>query len=187
MLEEHSNYGQSIPLTLLREQPAINLLVSTPTPQPMALIESVYADLDLSLMLSTSTRSPDTTFLTAAYRAEAYTEMAARILEGRQGIIILPNREDGSEYSLKIAMNMAQALHREYFKDAKVVVYCSEMSKHDRLKVFREFQQRRLDVLVCTTQIEDTPTISNVASVVVEMAEQVNLPRLHRIRGHLGR
>jgi ATP-dependent DNA helicase RecG len=61
------------------------------------------------------------------------------------------------------------------------------MSRDDRLRVFEDFQARRLDVLVATTHVEEAPLVSNASVVVVEHADHHDLSRLHRLRGHVGR
>jgi ATP-dependent DNA helicase RecG len=60
------------------------------------------------------------------------------------------------------------------------------MSRDDRLRVFEDFQARRLDVLVATTHVEEAPVVSNATMVVVEHADHHDLSRLHRLRGYVG-
>ena len=52
--------------------------------------------------------------------------------------------------------------------------------------MFDDFLQRRIDVLVCTTFIEDAPPVVNATAMVVEYADLHSLVRLHRLRGHVG-
>ena len=81
---------------------------------------------------------------------------------------------------------MAKALQAEAFEGGRIGIYSSEMSRDERTRVFDDFQHRRIDVLVCTTYIEDAPSVANATVVVVEYADLHDLVRLHRLRGHVG-
>ena len=59
------------------------------------------------------------------------------------------------------------------------------MSRVERMRVFEDFQHKRIDVLFCTAFIEDVPSIRNVSSIVLEYADKFSLIRLHRLRGLL--
>ena len=61
------------------------------------------------------------------------------------------------------------------------------MSREERSRAFDDLQHRRVSVLVCTTLIEDGPSVPNCNVVVVEHADHVDMVRLHRLRGHVGR
>ncbi|MEO0604263.1 MAG: hypothetical protein AAF211_22700, partial [Myxococcota bacterium] len=54
-------------------------------------------------------------------------------------------------------------------------------------RVHADFQHRRLQVLVCTSRIEDGPALPSARTVVVEQAESVDAWRLHRIIGFFSR
>jgi ATP-dependent DNA helicase RecG len=52
--------------------------------------------------------------------------------------------------------------------------------------VFHDFEERRIDVLICTTYIEEAPVVPNAIAMVIEHADSHELIRLHRLRGHVG-
>ena len=55
----------------------------------------------------------------------------------------------------------------------------------ERFQLFEDFQRRRVDVLVCTTTIEDAPEVENATAIMVDHADRYDLVRLHRLRGHV--
>ena len=61
------------------------------------------------------------------------------------------------------------------------------MSREDRIRVFDDFQRRRIDVLVCATSIEDSPVVGNATVAIVEYADKFDMTRLRRIQGHVAR
>ena len=72
--------------------------------------------------------------------------------------------------------------HPNHLPGVRIGIYCSAMSKQERMKVFEEFKHKRIDVLLCTTVIEDTPSVENTTMIIVEKAEPSNAVRLHRLR-----
>ena len=53
--------------------------------------------------------------------------------------------------------------------------------------MFDDFKHRRLDVLLTTTLIEDSPSVPNATAMVLEQADRYDLLRLHRLRAHVAR
>ena len=97
-----------------------------------------------------------------------------------------PVGESGDLLGPDDALRYAQALQSEAPEGARIGVYCSAMSREDRVRVFEDFQHRRIDVLVATTFIEEAPVVANATVVVVEHADHHEAARLHRLRGHVG-
>jgi ATP-dependent DNA helicase RecG len=186
VVEESMNFGGNIPTKHLKNTPSPDLLVLTPMPQPMSILETVYADLDISMILTSNIIHPQCSFLTSDFRSEAYKDVLDHIKEGHQAFIALPVRDGKDLLGVKDALNMASAIQAEFLPEIRIGVYCSEMSKDERHRVFDDFQRRRIDVLLCTTFIEEAPSLGNVSVMVVEMAEKHSLTRLHRLRSHLG-
>ena len=50
-----------------------------------------------------------------------------------------------------------------------------------------DFQDRKIDVLVCSTIIESGLDISNANTLIVEEAERLGLAQMHQLRGRVGR
>ena len=84
ILEETSNYGESINLVQQRPAPRPDLLVITPTPQPMRVLETVYTSLDVSIIPSSSRPLPQTLIADASQRGGVYADVRAEIAQGRQ-------------------------------------------------------------------------------------------------------
>ena len=120
-------------------------------------------------------------------RKKAYEEVVKQLEQDRQAYIILPVKNGKDLLGLKEALHMAGVLGREFLEGFKIGVYCSEMKKEERLRVFDDFQRRRIDVLFCTSCIEDAPMVGNANSMIIEFADKHGLMRLHRLRRHISR
>jgi ATP-dependent DNA helicase RecG len=185
IVEEIQDFGNTIPYGFLKRSPSPDLLVFTPAPQPIHVLETVYSDFALSTVSDDEQVLPVSHWVKAKEREQTYAKLHKLIEEGRQGLIIWPVVNGKDSIDVKQALQMAGAIQGRYLPDVRIAVYCSSMRKDERLKVFEEFQNKRIDVLLCTTIIEDTPSVGNTTMIIVEKAEVSDVMRLHRLRGHL--
>lgn len=185
IVEETEAFGKNIPYGFIKRTPSPDLLVFTPTPQPIHVLETVYSDFALSTLELDDSVLPHSTWVKASDRDAVYTQMLSLVKQGRQGLIIWPVVKGQDSIDVKQALQMAGAIQGRYLPEARIAVYCSSMRKEERLKVFEEFQNKRIDVLLCTTIIEDTPPVGNTTMIIAEKAEMSDIMRLHRLRGHL--
>ena len=185
IVEENRNFGSNIPYGFIKRSPSPDLLVFTPTPQPIHVLETVYADFALSTISVNNRVLPQTRCVKAEDREPIYQKLQSLVTQGRQGLIIWPVVNGKDSIDVKQALQMASAIQGRYLPNTRMAVYCSSMRTEERLKVFEAYQNKRIDVLLCTTIIEDTPTVGNSTLIIVEKAEISDVMRLHRLRGHL--
>ena len=185
IVEEHKDFGTNIPYGFIKRSPSPDLLVFTPTPQPIHILETVYADFALSTITVKDRVLPQTKCVKPENRDPVYAKLNTLVGDGRQGLIIWPVKDGKDTMDAKQALQVAGAIQGRYLPDVRMAVYCSSMRTEERLKVFEAYQNKRIDVLLCTTIIEDTPPVGNSTMIIVEKAEHSDVMRLHRLRGHL--
>jgi ATP-dependent DNA helicase RecG len=186
VVEERNEYGTVDPATLVASGPAPDLLVITDTPIPTSLTLTVFGEYRMSMLPSDEETDSCATVFNQADRLDAYALVREAIEEGRQAYVVFPVGEDGDLLGPDDALRYAGALQSDALEGARIGVYCSAMSREDRLRMFEDFQHRRLDVLVATTHIEEAPVVPNATVVVIEHADHHELARLHRLRGYVG-
>lgn len=186
VVEERAPYGTVTRADLghLGHQP--DLLVVTRTPIPSSLVFAAFGAFDVSVVQAEHGLNVITHLHEASARSEVYAAAREAVAQGRQVLVAFPVREGRDLLGRRDAMRMAKALQSDAFPGARIGVYSSEMSRDERSRVFEDFQHRRIDVLVCTTYIEDAPVVSNATVMVVEYADLHDTIRLHRLRGHVG-
>ena len=185
IVEERASYGTVDPAALVKEGPAPDLLVITDTPIPSSLTLTVFGEYQVTMIGSEGARTGSCTVLPMAERAEAYTLAREQVDKGAQAYVVFPVGDDGDLLGVDDALRFAEALQGDAFPGARIGVYCSAMSRDDRLRVFSDFEQRRIDVLVCTTFVEEAPVVPSATVMVIEHADKNSLIRLHRLRGHV--
>ncbi len=186
IVEERDEYGTVDPAHLAENSPAPDLLVITDTPIPSSLALTIFGEYEVSMVAREHAMRVNVEVREQADRAQAYAIAREQVQMGHQAYVCFPVGEAGDLLSTDDALRFAEALQQDAFPEARIGVYCSEMSGEDRLRVFHDFEQRRIDVLVCTTYVEEAPVVGNATAMVVEHADRHELIRLHRLRGHVG-
>jgi ATP-dependent DNA helicase RecG len=186
IVEERNEYGTVEPSQLVSDGPSPDLLVMTETPIPSSLTLTVFGEYQMSTVENDSSVRCTAQVFAQKDRLDAYGLVREVVEEGNQAYVCFPVGDDGDLLGPDDALRYASALQSEELEGVRIGVYCSAMSREDRVRVFEDFQARRLDVLVATTHVEEAPVVFNASVVVVEHADHHDLSRLHRLRGHVG-
>ena len=186
VFEEQGTYGAAdiSPFEVQGQRP--DLLVFTPTPVPSALLLNLYGQLALSVIQSGVQRGVDTASFDTDHRDEAYRLGREAIEAGQQVMIVFPVIRGQDLLSPSEARRLSEVLATETFPGSRVGIFNGGMSREERFRAYDDFQHRRTEVLLCTTYVEHGPVVPNAAVMIVEQAQQYDLVRLHRLRGHIG-
>ncbi|MBN2101161.1 DEAD/DEAH box helicase [Candidatus Dojkabacteria bacterium] len=76
---------------------------------------------------------------------------------------------------------------QELLPKVRFVVGHGQMGSDQLSKVMRDFNERKYDVLICSTIIENGLDMPNVNTLVVDRAEMFGLAQLYQLRGRVGR
>jgi ATP-dependent DNA helicase RecG len=171
-----------------------DLLCMTQAPIPTTLVFTLFRDFDVTLVSTADRVHCVSRRFEAAERADAYAAAREQLDEGRQVYVVFPIEDGTGEHGkaghdllgLDDARRFADALRADAFPHARIGIFSSAMSRDERFRVHDDFAHRRVDVLVCTSPIEDAPSVPNATTMVVEYADRYDLTRLHRLRGHVG-
>jgi ATP-dependent DNA helicase RecG len=160
----------------------------TATPIPRTLAQSIYADLDLSVIDELPPgRTPIETFAVRESRLARVYEFVARNVEsGHQAYIVAPAIEEG-ETELTSAVSEFERLRRDVFPALRLGLLHGRLSGREKDDVMQRFVKGELDVLVSTTVIEVGVDVANASVMVVRDAQHYGLAQLHQLRGRVGR
>lgn len=182
---EHTELGTLLPHQLDARGPRPDLLVVSAGPMPPSLLLSAFGSFEISAIRRSQPVQATARVFQSGEREAAYEIVREHVRAGRTALVVFPVRDGRDLLSREDASRVSEALRTDFLPDARVGVFSSEMSREERARVFDDFQHHRVDVLLCTTMIEDGPPVPTCTLVVVEHADAYDLIRLHRLRGHV--
>lgn len=163
-------------------------LVMTATPIPRTLAQSVYADLDVSIIDELPPgRKPVKTYVRpASAKAKIFEFVREQVSAGRQAFVVCPAIEE-SERAVHSAEEEAHRLRREELAGLRVALVHGRMTAQEKDDVMRLFADGFVQVLISTTVVEVGVDIPNATVMVVLDAHVFGLAQLHQLRGRVGR
>ena len=188
IIDEQHRFGVAQRAALRAKGRAPHTLHMTATPIPRTLAQSIYADLDVSVIDELPPgRTPIETFALRRSRLHlAYEFIEKNVALGRQAYIVAP-AIDESELDITSVLAEAERLQNTVFPGLRLGLLHGRMPARDKESVMQRFSGGELDVLVATTVIEVGVDVPNASVMVVLDAQRYGLAQLHQLRGRVGR
>jgi len=188
IIDEQHRFGVEQRARLRAKGTAPHTLHMTATPIPRTLAQSVYADLDVSIIdeLPPGRTRIETFAVRTTRLARVYDFVRANVAAGRQAYVVAPAIEEG-ELDLTAAVAEAQRLRSEVFADLRVGLLHGRLAASEKDETMRRFVTGEIDVLVATTVVEVGVDVANASVMVVLDAQRYGLAQLHQLRGRVGR
>ncbi|MGA8796567.1 MAG: ATP-dependent DNA helicase RecG [Candidatus Cybelea sp.] len=188
IIDEQHRFGVEQRARLRGKGSSPHTLHMTATPIPRTLAQSVYADLDVSIIDELPPgRTPVLTYALRTSRLGlVYDLVRKNVGEGRQAYIVAPAIEEG-ETALTSAIAEAERLRRDVFADLRLGLLHGRLASREKEEIMSTFVRGELDVLVSTTVIEVGVDVANATVMVVLDAHRYGLAQLHQLRGRVGR
>lgn len=166
-----------------------HFLVMTATPIPRSLAQTVYGDLDLSVIdeIPSGPRKVVTEVVSVEERERVYAEVKAAFERGEQAFILYPLVEESEKSDCLAATEEFERLQRGEFSAFPIGLLHGRMSFEEKAKAVDLFRRREILGLVTTTVIEVGVDIPNASVLVVHHPERFGLAQLHQLRGRIGR
>lgn len=189
VVDEQHKFGVLQRKTLMEKGYKPDVLVLTATPIPRTLAMTVYGDLDVSIIRSLPPgRKPVRTFLFGeTQRRRAYQIIKDELRNNRQAYVVYPLVEESEKSDLQAAIQGAESLQNEEFKEYRVGLLHGRMKPAEKESVMADFKAGRIHLLVATTVIEVGVDVPNATIMMIEHAERFGLAQLHQLRGRVGR
>lgn len=208
VIDEQQRFGVR-QRAILREKGLFpHVLLTTATPIPQTLWQTLNRDLDVSVLeempagrleIRTEVRPPDSL-------ARLWPWVRMRVERGEQAFVVCPRIDPADETGDEAdgttdggtlfgtepawspsAVETYEDLRRGALGGLRVGLAHGRMTPRDRDAVMTRFRDRELDVLVATTVIEVGIDIPGATAMVVLGAERFGLAQLHQLRGRVGR
>ncbi|HTU81789.1 MAG TPA: ATP-dependent DNA helicase RecG [Candidatus Acidoferrales bacterium] len=188
IIDEQHRFGVEQRARLRAKGASPHTLHMTATPIPRTLAQSIYADLDVSVIDELPPgRTPIETFAVRASRKErVYAFVRENVRAGHQAYVVAPAIEEG-ETDLTSAVAEYDRLRDDAFAGLRVGLLHGRISGREKDQVMQRFGRGEIDVLVATTVVEVGVDVPNATTMVVLDAQRYGLAQLHQLRGRVGR
>ena len=187
LIDEQHRFGVEQRARLRAKGVAPHTLHMTATPIPRTLAQSVYADLDVSIIDELPPgRTPIETYAVRTSRLhDVYEFVRANVQNGHQVYVVAPAIDEESE--LTSVITESERLREEVFPDLRVGLLHGRLVPREKDAVMAAFSHGEVDVLVSTTVVEVGVDVPNANVMVVLDAQRYGLAQLHQLRGRVGR
>jgi len=167
-----------------------HLLSMTATPIPRTLALAFFGNLDLSILdeMPKGRKKIITEIIDPLHRQKTYEFIKNEIKNGRQAFVILPLVEESKILTeVKAAVQEHKRLSDKIFPDLKLGLLHGRLKSSEKEKVMKEFNDKKINILVATPVVEVGIDIPNATVMLIEDADRFGLSQLHQFRGRVGR
>ncbi|MCQ2911928.1 MAG: transcription-repair coupling factor [Bacilli bacterium] len=179
VVDEEQRFGVEQKERIKEMKNTVDVLSLSATPIPRTLQMSLVGIRPLSqINTPPSNRMPIQTYVTP-YKEQVVFELIQREL-GRHGQVFYVYNKVASIYAK--ANEIARALPY-----ARIGVVHGKMEKDEIEDVMQKYYDNEIDVLVCTSIVENGIDVPNANMIIVEEADHFGLSQLYQIKGRVGR
>ena len=188
VIDEQHKFGVLQRTGLIARGDSPDVLVMTATPIPRTLTQTIYGDLDVSILREKpANRGTIATVVRETAKLPEVIEFVKKqIARGRQAYIVYPLVEDSEKLAVKSATAEFEKW-RPLLSPSSVGLLHGRMPPVDKEEVVAKFRAGRLAALIATTVVEVGVDVPNANVMIVENAERFGLAQLHQLRGRIGR
>ncbi|PLV60179.1 transcription-repair coupling factor [Thermotoga sp. KOL6] len=179
IIDEEQKFGVEQKEQFKKMRLNVNVLSLSATPIPRTLHMALSGMKDFSVINTPPPGRKPVHIYVAEYNEDLIKGAVVREINRGGQVIYVHNRvEELPEVFAKL---------KKMFPELKIEVAHGRMSRKNMEKVIHEFYQGEIDVLLCTTIIENGVDIPNANTLIVDDAHRYGLAQLYQLRGRVGR
>ena len=179
IVDEEQRFGVRQKERLKQLRAEVDLLTLTATPIPRTLNMAMSGIRDLSIIATPPARRMAVKTLVSKWDAALLREALQREIQRGGQAFFLHNEVRNIEQMAREVAELVPA--------ARIRVAHGQMPRGELEKVMMDFYRQRINVLVCTTIIENGLDVPTANTIIVNRADKFGLAQLHQLRGRVGR
>ncbi|OGD63170.1 hypothetical protein A2215_01785 [Candidatus Berkelbacteria bacterium RIFOXYA2_FULL_43_10] len=179
IIDEEQRFGVKQKEELKRLRAKINVLTLTATPIPRTLFMSLSGIRDISQIESAPSGRRGIETEVKKYDEVIIDQYIEREIKRNGQVYYLHNK-------VSTIAAKASAIKRRH-KKMRVEIAHGQMDERELSDVMIRFTKGEIDILVCSTIIENGLDLSNANTLIVEGADRFGLSQMYQIRGRIGR
>ncbi len=185
--DEQHRFGVDQRKALMNKTRAANVCVMSATPIPRTLANTVFGDMDFSIIRSMpgGRKKIITRALDKSGRERAYISVREELDKGHLAYIIAPSID--SEEDDMLSVNRLYEEIKERFPGFKSALLHGRLKSEEKESIMKDFAGGRVRILVSTIVIEVGIDVPEATVMVIENSERFGLAQMHQLRGRVGR
>lgn len=179
IIDEEHRFGVKDKEKLKGIRQNIDSLSLTATPIPRTMSMAMHGIRDVSIIATPpQKRLSIKTFIENKNESIIKEAIQREMMRGGQ-VFYLHNRVG----TIKEEANKLQSM----IPRLRVSVVHGQMSELELERVMSKFYKKEIDLIVCTTIIENGINVTNANTIIIDSADKLGLAQLHQLRGRVGR
>jgi ATP-dependent DNA helicase RecG len=189
VIDEQQRFGVRQRALLREKGYDPHVLLTTATPIPRTLAQTIYRDLDVSFLdeMPPGRQPVQTLVRTSDALERVWPWLLQRIGEGEQAFVVCPRIEDSEEEEVASAERTYQELASGPLQGVPLALLHGRIPSEVRESLMSRFAAGGVRVLVATTVVEVGIDVPDATVMLVLGAERFGLAQLHQLRGRVGR
>ena len=179
VIDEEQRFGVAHKEKLKKLRSSVDVLTLTATPIPRTLHMSLLGLRDISALQTPPRDRHAIETVVQKFDPETLRHAIMRELNREGQVFVVHNRVNSIR-------GVAHQI-REIVPEAQVGIAHGQMRENDLAHTMEKFMDQQLDVLVCTTIIENGLDIPNANTMIMDRADLLGLAEMHQLRGRIGR
>jgi len=179
IIDDEQRFGVRQKEKLKKIRASLDVLSLSATPIPRTLYLALSSLKDISLIQTPPVgRLPVKTFI-SPFKEKLIKEAIEKEIARSGQVYYLHNRVETIEVARKFLENL--------ISEAKFGIAHGRLKEKELVKVMEDFQNKKIDVLIATTIIENGLDLPNVNTLIVADSTRLGLAEAYQIRGRIGR
>jgi transcription-repair coupling factor (superfamily II helicase) len=179
IVDEEQRFGVEHKEHIKALRTSVDVLTMSATPIPRTLEMSLTGIREMStIQTPPEERHPVLTYVGPYDDRQIAAAIRRELIRDGQ-VFFIHNRVE--------SIDRAAARIRTQVPEARIAVAHGQMNEHELEQIVLDFWERRIDVLVATTIVENGIDIPNANTLIVDRADALGLAQLHQLRGRVGR
>ena len=179
VVDEEQRFGVAHKERIKQLRKRVDVLTMTATPIPRTLNMSLVGIRDMSI-IETPPKDRLSIQTNVVTFDAAVIERAVRNEVARGGQVYFVHNRVESIFSIG-------SLLQRLVPEARIVIGHGQMGEDELERAMLGFVERRFDVLLCTTIVENGLDIPNANTILINRADRYGLSQLYQLRGRVGR
>ncbi|MES2662003.1 MAG: ATP-dependent DNA helicase RecG [Pseudomonadota bacterium] len=189
IVDEQHRFGVAQRTALVAKGPGhVHRLMMTATPIPRTLAQTLYADLDTSIIDTMPLgRVPIQTLALPSDRRDELAHRLKNLCAQNQQVYWVCSLIEQSDSMQQQAVDQIGEWLNENVHEFRIGIIHGRLKSEEKQNIMQDFAAEEISILVATSVIEVGVHAPKATLMVIENAERWGLAQLHQIRGRIGR